>query len=218
MKQKTFVSLIGAVCMLYAAMVSIGCNTAAGLPGDNPLAGTRWEANTTSLYFVQNGNIAVIYDIVSARYTVKDGSITFDISDSLAAIKKLTTVDSFINAAFISPLQKQIDELQSILDSNALTEQDKANIKVSLAGMKQQLEKYKNPTSEEKQYYEKRLTYTKKLAEFLEKEKHTTFEGTFNAEKTKLTIKKFPVDTLDETTGNISVTLKEVTFTKLVQP
>ena len=226
MKQRKVVSMIGVLVVMISTVAFItGCpqaNNNKGNTGNNggtlevqptgkadpALKGTSWKSTAdVSIEFTENGNIANISGD-QALYTVEGEKINFDLSSYIAIFKHMTEAkliqEMKVNAKEdIVELEKDIKEAESKGDEQTKKEKEK-----DLEKAKEWLKTLENPDEELqeeiKEEVKKIHTYASKM------EPYAKFEGIFNSEKTKLTIKKFP----EYEWKNEKVTVKEVTFEK----
>ena len=153
---------------------------------DPKLKGTIWKADTPHIFmqFADQGNIMEIDEYRQALYQVDGLKISFDLSSFLTMEKNLT-VEGYIDWQ-ITTLKKAIAELEE--KSKIADEETKKTLK-------QQIEEYQGyiadySKAEAKEEVKEFLPDINKAAEALLP--YAKFEGMFNAEKTELTIEKFP--------------------------
>ena len=214
--------MIGALVLIISAVVLItGCppaNSNKGNTGNNggslavqptgkadpTLKGTTWAADTPIIFmqFTNQGNIMEIDEYRQALYQVDGLKISFDLSSFLTMEKNLT-VEGYIDWQ-ISTLKKGIAQLEE--KSKTADEETKKNLKQKIEEYQGYIAYYSK--AEAKDEVKKFLPDINKAAEALLP--YAKFEGIFDSEKTKLTIKEFPEYDLQ----NGKVTVKEVTFEK----
>ena len=153
---------------------------------DPTLKGTTWAANTPIIFmqFTNQGNIMEIDEYRQALYQVDGLKISFDLSSFLTMEKNLT-VEGYIDWQ-ISTLKKGIAELEE--KSKTADEETKKNLKQKIEEYQGYIADYSKP--EAKDEVKEFLPDINKAAEALLP--YAKFEGMFNAEKTELTIEKFP--------------------------
>ena len=175
---------------------------------DPALKGTSWKstADDVSIEFTEKGNIATTFmDILESLYTINDSTIAFDLTDCINIFNNMTLERYF--AMTIAREMRAISEIQEQIKQETDPEQ-KRKLEERLAEGKAGLEDLKNPSSETKEACESEVAAEKKLAKAFEL--NTKFTGTFNEEKTELTIEQFPI--YDRATGKVIV--KKVAFKK----
>ena len=223
MKEKKLLSLFGVLLiMIGTVVVMTGCKQANDNKGnaagdglniqptgeaDPALKGTGWGAVSSdgvSISFAEKGNTVSMYAFESV-YTVNGSTISFDFSKSVKAWSAMT-VDTYINWN-IAMITKDIAELEDLLKKEQDAEKKK-EYEARIKKAKGDLEIAKNLSPEEKDEYAEDVEASKKAAKALEP--HAKFDGTFNADKTELTIAKCPVLKNDFTT----VEVKPVVFKK----
>ena len=221
MKQKKLLSMFGVlIIMIGTVAVMTGCpqangnkdNIADGLniqptgDADPALKGTEWHPvsfDNVHLSFAEKGNTVRMGSFESV-YTVNGSTVSFDFSKSAQA-RSAITVDTVIKLE-IAALNEDIAKGEALLKK----EQDAAKKKEyeeAIESLKKYLEYLKNLSSEEKDEIAKKIEPDKKAAKALEP--HAKFDGTFNTDKTELTIEKFPV-----IKDNLTVEVKEVVLKK----
>ena len=222
MKQRKVVSMIGVLVVMISTVAFItGCPQANNNKGntgnnggtlevqptgkaDSALKGTGWKSTAdVSIEFTENGNIANISG-AQALYTVEGEKINFDLSSQISNFKNMTEAKLIQESKSwtknrIAELEKDIKEAESKGD-----EQTKKKLEKGLEKAKEWLKTLENPDDKMKEELKNMHIYASKM------EPYAKFEGIFNSEKTKLTIKKFP----DYDWQNEKVTVKEVTFEK----
>ena len=219
MKEKKLLSLFGVLLiMIGTVVVMTGCKQANDNKGnaagdglniqptgeaDPALKGTKWRANENGLSFAEKGNTVSMYAFESV-YTVNGSTISFDFSKSVKAWSAMT-VDTYINWE-IAMITKDIAELEDLLKKEQDAEKKK-EYEARIKKAKGDLEITKNLSPEEKNGYAKGVEASKKAAKALEP--HAKFDGTFNADKTELTIAKCPVLKNDFTVEVKPVVLKK---------
>ena len=226
MKQKRFVSVIGALVLIISAVVLItGCsqpNSNKENTGNNggtlevqptgkadpALKGTSWESTAyVAIEFTENGNIANISGD-QALYTVEGEKINFDLSSHIAIFKNMTEATLIQESK--SRTKKDIVELEKDIKEAEKEgeEQKKKELEKRLEETKERLKTLENPDAKKKEEIKEGVknmhTYASKM------EPYAKFEGIFNSEKTKLTIKEFP----EYDWTNKKVIIKEIVFEK----
>ena len=221
MKAKKLLSWFGVLIMMMSTVaVMAGCNHANDNKGntdntgdglniqptgkaDPALKDTRWEADNNYLYFASGGNRVSMYGFGSV-YTVNGATVSFDFSKSAKAWSTLT-VKTYIDWQ-ITMGNKYIAELEELVKK----EQDatkKKEYEDQIERIKNSIKGLNDMTTEEKAEFEKELEESRKLAKAILP--YAKFDGTFNADKTELTIEKFPV-----IKDNLTVEVKEVVLKK----
>ena len=210
MKAKKLLSWFGVLIMMISTTVVIaGCNHANDNKGntgdgltiqptgkaDPALKDTHWKSDGYErLFFSSEGNTVSI-SMFESIYTVNGSTVSFDFSKSAKAWSTIT-VEAYIDWE-ITESNKYIAELEEL----AKKEQDatkKKEYEDKIERLKNDIKKLKNLSPEEKADFEKEeLEETKKAAKAFEP--YAKFEGMLNADKTELTIEKFPVFDKDGT-------------------
>ena len=121
-------------------------------------------------------------------YTVNGSTVSFDFSKSAKAWSTLT-VKTYIDWQ-ITMGNKYIAELEELAkkEQNATKKKEYED---EIESVKNDIKELNNMTTEEKAKFEKKLEEVKKAAKAIAP--YAKFEGTLNADKTELTIEKFPV-------------------------
>ena len=206
MKAKKLLSWFGVLIMMMSTVaVMAGCNHAndnkgnTGNTGDGltiqptgkadpALKDTHWKSDDHEhLFFSSEGNTVSIL-IFESVYTVNGSTVSFDFSKSAKAWSTIT-VEAYIDWE-ITESNKYIAELEEL----AKKEQDatmKKEYEDRIESVKNSIQELKNLSPEKKAELEKELEAMKEAAKSIAP--YAKLEGTLNADKTELTIEKFPV-------------------------
>ena len=207
MKAKKLLSWFGVlIIMIGTVIVMAGCNQANDNKGDNgntsdglyiqptgeadpALIGLWVKPNSKAAFsFDRKGNIVSMNSLYQSVYTVKGFTVSFDFVQSMKAFKVIT-IDSYINFA-IAEKQKRIVTLEELLNTSENPEMRK-EYEEEIKKAKEKIQEYKNMTQKEKDDWVVSMNGIKEEAKALEA--YAKFEGTLNADKTELTIEKFPL-------------------------
>ena len=158
---------------------------------DPVFKGTYWkDASDTGIAFIDEGNISDIYgdsELGLSTYTVKDLTVSFDASQTIALWKSMTG-DKYLHLKIVE-YEKRISKIQQKLKAETDV-QKKQEYENELKEEQESLEGCKNVSDEVrarvKQYVEERIEFIEKL------EPYAKFTGILNAEKTELTIENYP--------------------------
>ena len=200
MKRKSIFGFGVLIFMISTGVLLMACPHGSGEPpvsdlevkptaeADPALAGTRWRSSGISetIGFVDNGNIARFFANV-ALYSIDGLTISFDMSKSLAIWKNIT-LDAYIKN-YRQELEKYIAELESAI-KQGIDPQKKEQLEKRLSVSKKELNDLMTDDEFKKELQEE-IDNTHKMSAALEP--HAKFSGTFNAEKTTLTIENLPV-------------------------
>ncbi|MEL3903853.1 MAG: hypothetical protein P1P63_01875 [Treponemataceae bacterium] len=155
---------------------------------DSALAGTYWRSSEIreSIEFDGKGNIAR-FSVNEALYSIVDSAISFDMSKSLA-ISENITADTLLKIT-IQEEEKDIADLEKAIKQESDPEKKK-KLEEELAGSKEELKAFKTDDKYKKELKEV-VSEMHKMSAALKS--YAKFSGTFNAEKTTLTIENLPV-------------------------
>lgn len=204
MKRKSIFGFGVLIFMISTGVLLMACPHGNG-PGEEPpvsdlevkptaeadpdLAGTVWRSSETieKIGFVDKGNIARFF-ANSVLYSIDGLTISFDMSKSLAIWKNII-VDTYPQVE-IQQLESEIAKLEKAIEQES-DPQKKEDLETELTEKRRTLDQYKNRTDEEKKDRQKWASNMKRMSAALEP--HAKFSGTFNADKTELTIENLPV-------------------------
>lgn len=200
MKRKSIFGFGVLIFMISTGVLLMACPHGSGEPpvsdlevkptaeADPALAGTRWKCNEISetIGFFDKGNIARVFAYV-ALYSIDGSKISFDMSKSLAILKNIT-FDSYIKN-YRQYLEKNIAELENAIKQESAP-QKKKELEDRLSIYKKNLEDLET-NDEFKKELEEVVNDLHKMSAALEP--YAKFSGTFNPEKTQLTIENLHI-------------------------
>lgn len=220
MKRKSIFGFGVLIFMISTGVLLMACPHGSGEPpvsdlevkptkeADPDLAGTLWRSSkiTEKIGFFDKGNIARFF-ANSVLYSINGSTISFDMSKSLAIWKNIT-VDTYPQVE-IQQLESEIAKLKKAIDQENDHEKKK-DLETELTEKQRTLDQYKNRTDEEKKGRQKWASNMKRMSAALEP--YAKFSGTFNADKTQLTIENLPVYAPDKNKVN---KVEKAVFTKV---